>query len=142
MLCREIMRRDYESVGESSTVLEAARRMRDLKVGILPVHDENQRVVGVLTTRDIAIRVCAEAGLPAGIYVRDVMTFQVLVCRAEDELSRAEELMKAHHKSRILITDGQGRLSGIISLSDIVELNSEGAVRRSSDEAKEVLLLA
>jgi CBS domain-containing protein len=121
MLCREIMKREVEAVTTSDSVLEAARKMRDHGIGILPVCDESRQVLGVLTDRDIAIRVCAAGGLPDAILVGDVMSRGVVACRAEDDLRTAEDLMSNHRKSRILVTDGQGRLCGIISLSDIAE---------------------
>ncbi len=126
MRCREIMKQDLECASPADTVEDAAQRMRDENIGFLPVCDEAGKVLGTLTDRDVAVRVVA-ARKPASTMVQEVMTREVIACDPRDDLREAERAMAEHHKSRIMCVDGQGKLVGVISLSDIVR--HEGARR-------------
>jgi CBS domain-containing protein len=118
MRCEEIMKKDVECVSPQDTVQAAAKRLRDENIGFLPVCDQSKKVQGTITDRDLAIRVLADAR-PATTQVKDVMTRESIACRPEDDLKKAEELMTKNHKSRIMCMDQNGRLVGVISLSDI-----------------------
>ncbi|WP_441287647.1 CBS domain-containing protein [Sorangium sp. KYC3313] len=120
MLCKEIMKQDIQSVLADDTIQTAARKMRDANIGFLPVCDSAGRVLGALTDRDLAIRVLAHSR-PLSTKAGDVMTRGVVACRPDDDVQRAEQLMGQHHKSRVLCTEADGRLVGIISLSDIAQ---------------------
>jgi CBS domain-containing protein len=123
MRCMDVMKRDLFVVGPDDTVQVAAERMRNANVGFLPVTSKDGRVIGTLTDRDIAIRVAAEDQLASSCLVGDVMTPEVVSCRATDDLTRAEELMAEHLKSRMLVTNDEGRLQGVLSLSDIAQFD-------------------
>ena len=118
MRCEHIMKRNLEWVSPQDTVQTAATRMRDQNVGFLPVCEVERRVLGTVTDRDLAVRVLAE-GLPASCLVQDVMTPEVVACRPEDDLRRAEELMILNRVSRMMCVEENGILAGVISLSDI-----------------------
>jgi CBS domain-containing protein len=118
MRCQDMMKRDVQCVSPGDTVQNAAIRMRDENIGFLPVCDPNRQVLGTVTDRDLALRVLAE-GLPATTRLAEVMTDEVIACRPEDDLRRAEELMARHRKSRIMCVSESGALAGVISLSDI-----------------------
>jgi CBS domain-containing protein len=118
MLCSELMKSEPVCVLPDTTVQAAAQRMGDENIGFLPVCDNSGKVLGTLTDRDIAIRAMAKA-LPATTRVADVMTCEVVACRADEDIQQAEERMRRAQKSRIMCTDAQGRLVGVISLSDI-----------------------
>jgi CBS domain-containing protein len=120
MLCQEIMKRDVECLNPQSTAIDAAKRMRDANVGFLPICDNQQKVLGTVTDRDLVLRVMA-TGRPMNEKLSEVMTREVVACRPGDDLRRAEELMAQHQKSRILCIDEGGRLVGVISLSDIAQ---------------------
>jgi CBS domain-containing protein len=124
MRCEDIMKRDVECVGTQDTVQDAARRMREANVGFLPVCDSGNKVLGTVTDRDLAIRVLAE-GKASTAPVGEVMSREVIACRPGDDLSRAEDLLAAHKKSRIICTDESGRLAGVISLSDVAQYDQE-----------------
>jgi len=127
MRCKDIMNTDVECVSAQTSVREAARRMRDTNVGFLPVCDETMRAVGAVTDRDIAVRLVAEDH-KATTPVEAIMSLQVIACRPEDDLSYARELMAQNQKSRIMCINSEGRLEGVISLSDIAQLDdSAGA---------------
>jgi CBS domain-containing protein len=119
MLCKDVMRRPVECTNERETAEAAARRMRDANIGFLPVRAENNEVLGVLTDRDLAMRVVAEGLKPSKARVGDIMTRTVIWCRATDELREAQKLMAEHHRSRIIVLDEARGLAGVISLSDI-----------------------
>ena len=119
MRCQDIMKKPVICCKENETVQAAALRMRDSNIGFLPVLSPEDRVVGILTDRDIALRVCA-GGLDAGsLPIADVMTREVIACHPGDDVRYVEGLMARNHKSRILIVDQIGKVAGVISLSDI-----------------------
>ncbi|WP_437489751.1 CBS domain-containing protein [Sorangium sp. So ce1014] len=136
MLCKEIMKREIQSVMTEDTIQTAACKMRDANVGFLPVCDDQGKVLGTLTDRDLAIRVLAD-NRPLSTKAGDVMTRAVVACRPDDEVQRAEQLMGQHHKSRVLCTEADGRLVGIISLSDIAQReddkNTAQTIRRVTE---------
>jgi CBS domain-containing protein len=119
MRCGDLMTSEAEVFREADTVQHVARRMRDLDVGFAPICDREGRPVGTLTDRDIALRVCAEDLKASTTLARDVMTRGAVVCFERDELEVAEDRMREHHKSRIIVVADDGRLVGVISLSDI-----------------------
>jgi CBS domain-containing protein len=145
MKCIEIMKTDVSCVSADTTIQTAARKMRDENVGFLPVCDEQGRVSGTITDRDLAIRAVAE-GRPTDTPVATMMSIDVIACRPEDPLSYARELMAQHHKSRIMCLDRDGGIAGVISLSDIAqhdELSAVDTLRQvSSREARSTTLLA
>lgn len=139
MLCRDMMHRPVESCRADETIVSAARKMRDRNIGFLPICDRTGRAIGVLTDRDIALRVCAE-GHPGSTPVSDAMTRELISCLPGDDLDRAEGLMRDHRKSRVLVLDDEGRPAGIISLADLARRDVHGAARTLHDvAAREVL---
>lgn len=120
MRCEEIMKRDLECVSPQDKVDTAASKMRDQNVGFLPVCEQDMKVLGTLTDRDIAIRVVAEKR-GGDVLVKDVMSNEVVTCHMHDDLRKAEDLMAKNHKSRIMCIDDDNRLVGVISLSDIAQ---------------------
>jgi CBS domain-containing protein len=125
MLCRDLMKTELQCVSPIDTVQDAAATMRDQNLGFLPVCDQSKKVLGTITDRDIAIRIVASAQ-PETTPIEDVMTREVVSCRPDDDLKKAQQLMAKNHKSRIMCLDKDGRLVGVISLSDIVQ-HEQGA---------------
>jgi CBS domain-containing protein len=119
------MNREVEYLSPQDTVLTAARTMRDSGVGFLPVCDSSRRVLGTLTDRDLAIRIVAE-NRHAATKVNEVMMPELVSCKPEDDLRHAQLLMGRNHKSRLVCLDTDGRLAGVISLSDIAKADSGG----------------
>ncbi len=124
MRCQTIMKEDVAYVTPSDSAQRAAWMMRELNIGFLPVCDSAGRVVGVITDRDLAIRVCAVGAAASHVFVADAMTEEVVACGPEDDLADAERLMAKYQKSRILILDEQNQLLGVISLSDVAARDS------------------
>jgi CBS domain-containing protein len=128
VLCQDLMKSEVECFRTLDSVQEIARRMRDVNVGFVPICDADGRPLGTLTDRDIAIRVCAEGRAAAGVRAGEVMTRETVTCREADDVERAEKLMAEHHKSRIMVVNDEGRVVGVISLSDVAEQDEGRAV--------------
>lgn len=119
--CQDIMKTDIKCVSPLTTIEDAAVTMRDEGIGFLPVCDDSGRVLGTITDRDIVIRVVADRK-PLSGPVQEVMTREIVACRSTDELRYAEELMSQAQVSRIMCIDETGKLEGVISLSDIAQV--------------------
>ena len=133
MLCRDVMKPEVARCLETLSVQACAQMMRDNNIGFVPVLDADKQVVGVVTDRDLALRVLAE-NLPPETPVGHVMTRDVRICHPEDELRAAEWKMSAVRKSRLVVADDRGRCVGVISLSDIAQAdnrNRAGSVLRA-----------
>lgn len=127
MLVRDIMTPSVECTCPDTSLQEAARRMKELDVGSLPVCGENERLEGILTDRDIAIRCVAEGKDPCATQVRDVMTPGILYCFDDQDLGDAVSLMENKQVRRLVVLDRNKRLIGIVSLGDL-------AVKGGDDE--------
>ncbi len=128
MRCDEILEREAIVVRPGDQVRVAAMKMREANIGFLPVCDRGGAVVGVLTDRDLTLRVLAE-DRPGTTPVGDVMTAEDLVaCRPDDEVSVAANLMREHQVGRVLVTGEDGRLWGVISLGEIAHFASDDEI--------------
>ena len=136
MLCEEVMKREVEFVDRKERIERASRLMRDNDVGFLPVCDENRKVVGTVTDRDIVIRGISE-GKDGGDREHEVMTEDVVGCQPSDDIRRAEQLMSEHKISRMLVLDDSGRLLGVLSLSDLAPFEEEEATSGTYKRVKE-----
>ncbi len=118
MYVRDVMKKTVVTCKEKDSLKHCADLMRDWKIGMLPVVDPKQQLVGILTDRDIVVRGMAE-NRPQSTEARAVMTKRLITCRQEDELWFAEERMASERKSRIVVVDDSRHVVGVISLSDI-----------------------
>jgi CBS domain-containing protein len=118
MLVKDVMTRGVEVVRPSDTLQEAAGRMKDRDVGPLPVCD-GDRLVGVITDRDITVRATAEGYDPWTEKVGEIMTPEVVTCFEDQEVAEAERLMKARHVHRLMVLGRDHRLVGILSSHDL-----------------------
>ena len=121
MKCQAIMSTNLEWLTEKDTVQTAASRMAEAGVGFLPICDAERRVVGVVTDRDLVTRGIARHIEPATTSAALLMTSPALTCPETTDLREAEELMATAQKSRLIITDAQARLVGVLSLADLLE---------------------
>jgi CBS domain-containing protein len=124
MRCEEAMTREVECLNSNDSVVEAARRMKEADVGFLPICRTDGTAVGTVTDRDLCLRVLADQQ-PYTTEVQDVMTPNVISCRPDEDVSRAEQLMRANQVSRILCVDDDGQIAGVISLADISQNEGE-----------------
>ena len=118
MKVQDVMTSELEAIGATGSVSEAARMMRDADVGVVPVLRDG-RCVGIVTDRDITVRVTAEGKDPRTVRVEDVLTPDVISCRPDDDVERAAELMASNQVRRIAVLDDGQNLVGMLSLGDL-----------------------
>ena len=111
---KDIMTPDPLMVKPSLSVKEAAKRMKDIDCGVLPVGDPN-RVVGIITDRDITLRVTAEGRDPEKVLVEEVMTKKVHSCDEDADIEEAAEAMREHGVARLVVTHGK-KTTGIVTM--------------------------
>ena len=119
MKIKSLMTSKVECIRPEATLEQAARRMRDLDVGPLPVCGNEDRLVGIVTDRDITIRAVAQGMDPKTMLVREVMTPSILYCFEDQDVEEAARLMKEHQIRRLVVLNRQKKLVGIISLGDL-----------------------
>jgi CBS domain-containing protein len=122
---RDIMTPGVECVSVGETLVEAARRMRDLDVGSLPICGDNDRLAGMLTDRDIVVRVLAEGRDPSSVKVGDLADGNVVTIGADDSVEDALATMSKHGVRRLPVIDGHD-LVGMLSQADIARNLPEG----------------
>jgi len=121
MFCREVMTENPVCCLPNDLVSASARVMRREDVGAVPViNDEQQKqLIGIVTDRDLAIKVVAEARDPNHTLLQDVTTSTIVVCREREDLSSAIKAMEEHQIRRVPVIDDDGRVVGIISQADL-----------------------
>lgn len=115
---REIMTGGAECARTSDTIVDAARKMRDLEVGALPICNDEERLAGVITDRDIAIRCVAEGADPSTVKVEEYAGDEVVTIGADDSIDEALETMTKAKVRRLPVIDGHD-LIGMLSQADI-----------------------
>ncbi len=110
------------------TAADALRRMRDHDLAALPVLDDQQRVAGLVTDRELAFAVLAREQLPDEIPIRDVLRGPVVTVGCEEPLSRALALMEEHRSRRLPVVDDEGHPVGVLCLSDLVRAGAADAL--------------
>lgn len=123
MKVRDVMKSAAITVRLDDSITEAARLMRDHGIGFLPVVDENRHVCGVLTDRDIVARVVACESPANATRVVDAMTLELVRCHQEDDIEIAAHAMAGTHKGRVLVTGAEDVLEGVVSLSDLADVD-------------------
>jgi CBS domain-containing protein len=120
---RDAMTEDPRSIGQSASVVEAARLMREEHIGSLPVTDDEQ-LVGMVTDRDITTRVVAESADPKMTSVGDVYSRDLISVEPDKDLEEALRLMARHQVRRLPVVKN-GRLVGIVAQADIALRENE-----------------
>lgn len=114
----DIMSTDVRTIQPQESLRSAAQCMRELDVGALPVCD-GERLLGMLTDRDIAVRAVADGLNPDEACVSDIMSPEVATCSAEQDAEAAKRLMGEQQLRRLPVVDADRRLVGIVSLGDL-----------------------
>ncbi len=117
MKVSEVMTRDVHVASPDQTIRDAARMMAELDAGVLPV-GEHDRLVGMITDRDIAIRAVAR-GKPPETRIRDVMTEDVKYCFDDDDIDNVAGNMADIQVRRLPVVNRDKRLVGILAIADI-----------------------
>ena len=120
---RDVMTEDPRSLGISASVVEAARLMREEDIGSLPITDD-EKLVGVITDRDITTRVVAEGSDPNGTSVGDVYSGDLISVEPGQDIEVAVELMARHQVRRLPVVE-DGRLVGVVAQADIALRENE-----------------
>jgi len=132
MLVRDILTKDPEVIRPDASICDAARKMKQADIGMLPVCD-GKRLVGIITDRDLTVRALAEGRDPNLTEVAAVMSPNVFYCFEDDDLQEAATTMEEKQVRRLPVLNRDKKLVGIIALADLA--------LRSDDEilAEEVL---
>lgn len=120
MQVKECMTEHVEVGSPDMTICDAAKKMREGDFGVLPI-GENDRLVGMLTDRDIVVRAIAEGIDPEQTSVRDIMTPNVLYCFEDQTLEEVAENLGRNQIQRLPVLNRQKRLVGILSLGDLAQ---------------------
>ena len=115
---RDVMVKDVVSIDPSASLTDAARRMEDANVGMLPVVEDG-KVLGVITDRDIVIRAVAREADPASTAVGDCLSGDAVVARPEWTAQRAMQTMAQAQVGRLPVLDDEERLVGVVTLSSM-----------------------
>jgi CBS domain-containing protein len=119
MQVHEIMTPRIEKIHPDGTLQEAAEMMKELGVGILPIGEDN-RIVGMLTDRDITVRAVSEGYDPFTNKVREIMTPEVICCYEDQDVDEAASLMFNMQVRRLIVLNREEHHVGIISLGDLM----------------------
>ena len=119
--CSDVMTAQLTCCTPSDTVHVVAQSMRAQDVGAMPVIDshEKRRLVGIVTDRDLALKVVGEDRDSRKTTVEDVMSRKMVVCKTDDDWQTALDAMAKHQLRRIPLVDDQGRIAGIIAQADV-----------------------
>jgi CBS domain-containing protein len=115
----ERMSTDVSAVRPDTTLVEAAQQMRVSGVGGVPVLDHGGECAGILTERDIVVRVLAEEREPLAAFVRDVATMHPVTCSPTEDVAEVAERMREHEVQHLPVCRA-GKVVGVLSLADIV----------------------
>jgi CBS domain-containing protein len=139
MQVKEVMTRNPEKIRSSDPVKKAAELMKQLNVGAVPVVD-GDRAVGILTDRDIALRVVAEGKDASATKAGDVMSREVITCSEIVDAIEVAKTMTRKQIRRLLVNDDQGNMVGIVSLGDLatsINTTAAGEVIREVSQPSE-----
>src|SRR3954462_1142844 len=115
---REVMSDDCTCIGEGDSVLDAARRLKELDVGALPICGDDNRLKGMLTDRDIVVKVLAEGRDPSQVQAGEFAQSEAVTIGADDSVEEALRTMPDHKVRRLPVIDGHA-LVGIVSQADV-----------------------
>jgi CBS domain-containing protein len=118
MQLKKIMTPEVERIHKDASVHEIAQKMKMLDVGMVPVYD-GDRLVGMVTDRDIALRVVAEGRDAMNTQAHEVMTPEVIYCFEDQTIEEAAQVMEKQQIRRLIVLNRDKRLVGIVSLGDL-----------------------
>ncbi|MEV1131816.1 CBS domain-containing protein [Agromyces sp. NPDC049794] len=135
-VARDLMTPDPKCVKENQTLVEAARMMRELDVGALPICGNDDRLKGMLTDRDIVVKCIADGGDPTSVTAGSLAEGKPVTIGADDDIREALEVMQEYQVRRLPVIDGHD-LVGIISQADIARELSATATGETVAEISE-----
>jgi CBS domain-containing protein len=119
--CNEVMTKDPVCCLPNDSVAKAAELMKSEDIGSIPVieNEQTQELVGIVTDRDLALKIVAEGLDATSTKVHAVMTHKVVTCHADDDLQKALDAMAKHQLRRVPVVDTKNRIVGIIAQADV-----------------------
>jgi CBS domain-containing protein len=132
MLIQDLMSTNVRSCRSYESLNAAAHTMWEADVGAVPVLDDKQRVVGMLTDRDICMAAYTQGRPLSEIVIAESMSRSLVTCSPDDTVAHAEELMREHAVRRLPVVDAQRHLVGIVSMNDLARVVSRS--RRGQGE--------
>ena len=138
MQVNEIMTAAVECCTPQDTAQKPAEIMKSADTGVVPVlaAEDNPKVVGIVTDRDLCLGVVATGRNPRDVLVRDCMTDRVVACHPEDDVRKVADIMAENQVRRVPVVDPDGGLMGIISLADISQEDRMGT--KTSEALREI----
>jgi CBS domain-containing protein len=118
MKVKDAMHPGVTWVGPETSITDLARSMRDDDIGAIPI-GENDRLIGMVTDRDIVVKGCAGSRDISTMTARDVMSEPILYCRADQDMDDAIRLMEIHQVRRLPVIDANKRMVGMLSIGDV-----------------------
>ena len=135
---RDVMTPNPKSVRETSNLQEVARMMRDVDAGVIPVCNVSNKIVGLVTDRDIVVRAVADGRNPAEMDVAQVMSKDIHCVRESDSIDRVFEMMSQHQIRRVPVVNDQDELVGIVAQADVAtKTNKDKRVGQTVEEISE-----
>jgi CBS domain-containing protein len=125
--CSDVMTKNPVAALSGDTVANVAQLMKERDIGPVPIVEDkiSKKLIGIVTDRDLAIKVVAAGRDPNTTFVRDVMTKDVITCREDDEIESTLNAMSRHQLRRILVVNENDMLVGIIAQADIATRMNE-----------------
>lgn len=133
-ICADIMRSDVDCCGADDSAIDCAQKMRDREVGFIPVCGDDGQVIGVVTDRDLVVRVVA-MDRERDARVDEAMTREIVTCSPQEAIDAAEERMRSKHVSRLVCIDDRKRPIGVVSMADIAPIER---TERAADLLRDV----
>ena len=130
---KHVMTSNPCSIDADKSVAYAAKMMRDEDVGLAPIV-EGDKLIGMLTDRDIAIRVVAEGRNPDQVKVRDVASQQVVTIDPQQDLDEALRIMAKHQVRRLPVVEEDGKLVGVVAQADVAREGDDTQTGKLVDE--------
>lgn len=118
MQVRDVMTRNFTRIERQAAIRNAAEKMRELDIGMLPV-DEGGEIIGAVTDRDITVRATAQGADPNTTTVGEIMSNEVYACYEDNDLEEAARIMAEHQIHRVMITNDRGEFVGMLALGDL-----------------------
>lgn len=119
MTCSDVMTKNPKVCAPTDIVQQAAQLMKNEDVGPIPIVGDNGKLEGIITDRDIVLKVVAEGRDPKTTKLAEVMTTDLITCTSDGDIEETLDLMEDNQVRRIPVVDASGRLVGIISQADI-----------------------
>jgi CBS domain-containing protein len=119
--CNEVMTKNPVCCLPNELVAKVAQLMKSKDIGPVPIieNEQTQKLVGIMTDRDLALKIVAEGRDAKSTKAEEVMTRKVVTCRGEDDVQKALDAMSEHQLRRIPVVDNNNRIVGIIAQADV-----------------------